>query len=528
MLLFNSELQLVYGNPMSDFPHILAAIQELKNHSSQNSHVIQTIQPSKPTNIPTLTLENLPAPGHLGHLPDFYLIIKIIYVKEWIDNHNKRVKHILAWDGTGEVTDTDSALTELLTVQSIDYPVSGIIRRLSIWESVFSRYPKDAVVGNWLRLSGLYVAAARQGAPFGDVASRDNFFTAEILSDNDPIVMSRIAESTTRIASVQRLPPSHLAPNTAYRKAPATITVNSAHTANPFPSHAYNEAISSGSRYSHLSSYTGNSHTSFFNDSLSMHPFAQNQGHGHSHLSHFASIPSLSSHTPQNAGNKRRPSIEYASEPPAAKRHAPLPNHSSSADQFSDATATMDGDELLPVDPLHKTTSAKIKLLASKFTAPIMYASRALSKLPKSSEVSELYRVRGFLKYVWPLPSKSQASDYLRKSCSVCHTVQQEGQLPSHIANCHGTQYTDIIYFVLKVGDKADDIFIQVVGSAAELFLGRSAKLSKSDPAALLKLMKALEREIGQVADFFVVANPPLRDLESPSFLLFGTKFNSV
>lgn len=437
---------------------------------------------------PALTLATLPPPG--AGLPDFSLTVKIMHIRSW-GGGTTHVKHVFVWDGTGHVNDypLDQAVENVLS----DIPLSGTIRPINVWQAVFGRFPEvDAVPGAWVRFTGLLVKNHNREYHLSDVASRDALFSCVLVPESDPIVQQRLAAAASSPA--QRMPPSHLQITDAYVNAPSHISIPSAHTTLAMRT---SPAMMQQQQYQALG--------------MQQQPYQQVQ---------YPAQPPLYANS-----NKRGPGDSYAGEPPAAKRIATM---EMSREIPSANTPASEANICLPVDPLITTTSERITIRRTGRDAPITYASKAKGKLTFGSEISELFRVRGYLKYVWPRPSKCFASDFIRTACSTCHAVQQAGAMPMHVKTCQGRQYVEIIYFVLKIGDDSDTIDVQVSGSAAEMFMGRNAKTAKADLAAFHRAMKMLEREIGTIADFFVVARPAARDSESHSFMLFGTEFNHL
>lgn len=501
MYLWSEDLELLFGEQLDDYPSILAELQKLRDYrvSYQPPPAPAPVTPSQavvsaPSTSVTPSASIAPVPAaprpafstsHLtrytlnsipqGNTNDFCIVVKILGAFQFT-NHNKHVKQVLVWDGTGSVEDEMNTKDELIAKVE-ELPLTGAIKQIAVWQTVFNRFPEPiTAAGCWVRLSGLYVKT-RDGTM--DISSRDTNFKCEAVEPNDPIVIALLAAAANN--PFQRMPRSALQATDSYMNPQASIIVPSHHT-----------VVGSNQIQSQLPP----------------------EHYANDHHAHTA--------------NKRPGSLQYADEPPVAKRPAPLEYgrvHSSPHRTAPVADETLD---YIPVDPLLSTTTTKISISATNHASTITYASRVKGKLSGDYNVSELYRVRGYLQYIWPCPSKSQPSDFIRKTCATCHMIQQEGQLPSHLSTCQGRQYSDIIYFVLKVGDDHDSINIQVTGSAAETFVRCTAKHAKANLQPLHKLLRSLEREVGNIADFFVVATSASRPSDPPSFLLFGTEFNEL
>lgn len=493
LYLWSPDLVLLSGDESDeDYPEMLAEVHRLNDYkNSVAAAPPQDPTPSEtaPTSIATPSLPNpMPVRSLLSNaklkrytldtIPhvnsgDFAIVVQILHVSLFL-NGQKHVKHVLVWDGTGTAGEETPQIAEVIS--KIDgVPLTGAVKQVSVWQTAFNRFPESITsAGCWVRLSGIY-AKFYDGAM--DIASRDSNFCCEAVENDDPIVAQLLADAANN--PIQRMPKSSLHETESYTNPQISITVPSLHTVTPSLQH-------------------------------------QNQHQPQAQIDQYANA------------NKRAGAVQYAEEPPVAKRPMPLESGRILPSQTRTASAAPDTLDYIPVDPLLSTTTTKIKISATKHASPITYASRVKGKLSGDCNVSELYRVRGYLQYIWPRPSKSQPSDFIRKTCTTCHMVQQEGQVPCHLSTCQGLQYADIFYFVLKVGDDHDSINIQVTGSAAEYLMRCTAKNAKAKLSSFDKLMKSLEREIGAISDFFVVASSPSRPGDPPSFLLFGTEFNAL
>jgi hypothetical protein len=372
------------------------------------------------------------------------------------------------WDGTGRTNQICGNMP--LKRDSYNLPTTGTILPLFLWKAIGTEFNRSVKVGDWIKLAGFIVKPYEGTA---EINSTDDTFTFEVLPLTHPEVVTREA----RMNEVENLVLSSGA------KPPTTVTTG--------PSSSFSSSKTPPK------------------DSCSID---------------FAAPPA------KRQQSHELPKDSAAEVPSSIKmtHHVPITNSSASPLGGYDHNVP-----LLSSNRFVAPTTTKIRLAHSSSSSsnfPITSISKLLARREELTDgFGEMFLVRAKLEHINPTERAGAATIML--ACSSCSVMHRPDEKAKHKKECIGGTFKQTLNFSLRLkGEEGEEASIRVSGMAALTFLGVYQEDITSynhtdETSTIAKKLSGLRKECGQVADFFILAEP-INEQGVGDLTLFGTMFH--